>query len=338
MMSTMPRSNPAGGAPVLGELRPALDELLLATGIAEAALVALVERAVVETHVRMHPDGATGGERELRARFDLPTGTLRLEEVRDHGAAVELPMSVDLQRQSAQAIKAAVAALVREAERDHVIREGAARRGDLVDAIIERQEGGLWWLRVDGMSAMLPPEEQSPGDRLERNRHLKVIALEVRRRTRDAVLVVSRSHPLLLRRLLEQEVPEMSSGQVVIRGLVREPGRRSKVAVEAVAPQIDGEGACIGPRGVRIRAVVAELGEEQVHVIGWSPDPAQLVARALGPAVVSDVELDEDSRTAHVTVPDSQLSLAIGRAGENARLAARLTGWRIDIRGDEAGA
>lgn len=332
MMTTTPRPEETTGVPALAELRPVLDELLLATGIAESELVALVERAVVETHGRLSPEHPA----EVRAHFDLTTGTMSLEEVDGEEPARVMVMGVELQRQSAHAIKAAVAGLLRDAQRERVIREGSARRGELVDAIVERQDGQLWWLRVDGLSALLPPEEQFAGDRLERNRHLKVVALDVRRRARDAVVVVSRSHPMLLRRLLEQEVPEMSSGQVVIRGLVREAGRRSKVAVEATSGQIDAEGACIGPRGVRIRAVVAELGDEQVHVVGWSADPAVMVARALGPATVNDVELDEDTHTAHVTVPESQLSLAIGRAGENARLAARLTGWRIDIRGEEA--
>ncbi|HET9052183.1 MAG TPA: transcription termination/antitermination protein NusA, partial [Candidatus Dormibacteraeota bacterium] len=150
----------------------------------------------------------------------------------------------------------------------------------------------------------------------------------------DAVVVVSRARPELLSRLLEQEVPELSTGQVVIRALVREAGRRSKVAVDAPLGVLDAEGACIGPRGVRIRAVVGELGEEQVHIVGWSADPATFVARALGPAQVTAVELDHETRTAHVSVPESQLSLAIGRGGENARLAARLTGWRIDIRAE----
>jgi N utilization substance protein A len=145
------------------------------------------------------------------------------------------------------------------------------------------------------------------------------------------VVVVSRSHPLLVQRLMEQEVPELQSGQVVIRGIARDPGKRTKVAVDAPDGDIDPQGACIGPRGVRQRAVTSELGEEQVQIVAWAADPATYVANALIPATAKAVELDEDSRTAHVAVPSDQLSLAIGRAGENARLAARLSGWRIDI-------
>jgi transcription termination/antitermination protein NusA len=311
------------------DLRPVLDEILQATGVDERTLVELVERAVADTYARVCSD-AQG----VVAHFDMGARTISLQRTDETGAVVPVPLPADVVRQSGQAVKAAVAGLLRDQERGRVLREGSARRGELVDAIVERQDGATWYLRVNGMEAVLRPEEQIPGEVLERNRHLKVFALDARRRGRDAVIDVSRSHPNLLRRLLEQEVPEMSTGQVVVRALVREPGRRSKVAVEAPVGGIDPEGACIGPRGVRIRAVVSELGDEQVHVVGWSDDPATYVARAVGPAAVLGVELDYETRTAHVTVPEQQLSLAIGRGGENARLAHRLTGWRIDIRGD----
>ena len=311
------------------DMRPVVDELLQATGVDELTLVELVEKAVGDTYARLCPE-AHG----VVAHFDTGARTISLQRTDETGAAVPVPMPADVVRQSGQAVKAAVAGLLRDQERGRVLREGSARRGELVDAIVERQDGAVWYLRVNGMEAVLRPEEQIPGEVLERNRHLKVFALDARRRGRDAVIDVSRSHPNLLRRLLEQEVPEMSTGQVVVRALVREPGRRSKVAVEAAVGGIDPEGACIGPRGVRIRAVVSELGDEQVHVVGWSDDPATYIARAVGPAAVLGVELDHETRTAHVTVPEQQLSLAIGRGGENARLAHRLTGWRIDIRGD----
>ena len=321
----------AAPAPLDG-LRSVLDELAATTGADEEELVALVERAVAQTHARLHPE-----EPPVVARFDPVAATVRLERTTESGEVEPVAQGSESLRQSALAIRGAVAALLREAERSRAIREGGARRGELVDAIVERQdENGLWWLRVDDLTALLPPEEQVAGEVLERNRHLKVVAVEVRRRPKDAVLVVSRNRRELLRRLLEQEVPELATGQVVIRALVREAGRRSKVAVEAPDGGVDAEGACIGPRGVRIRAVVGELGEEQVQVLAWSADPSIFVSSALGPATVTAVELDEETRTAHVVVPDSQLSLAIGRGGENARLAARLTGWRIDLRGESA--
>jgi N utilization substance protein A len=184
---------------------------------------------------------------------------------------------------------------------------------------------------------MLPPEEQIPGERLAVRDHIKVVIVEGRRKGPDAVVVVSRSHPQLVQRLMEQEVPELQSGQVVIRAIARDPGRRTKVAVDAPDGDVDPQGACIGRNGVRQRAVTSELGEEQVQIVAWSADPSTFVMNSLIPASARSVELDLESRTAHISVASDQLSLAIGRGGENARLAARLTGWRIDIRGDEPG-
>jgi N utilization substance protein A len=189
---------------------------------------------------------------------------------------------------------------------------------------------------------MLPPEEQIPGERLRVSDHVKVVIVEGRRRGPDALVVVSRSHPQLVQRLMEQEVPELTSGQVVIRAIARDPGRRTKVAVDAPDGDVDPQGACIGRNGVRQRAVTSELGEEQVQIVAWSADPATFVMNSLIPAAAQGVELDLETRTAHIVVAADQLSLAIGRGGENARLAAKLTGWRIDIRsgqsdGDEPG-
>ena len=311
------------------DLRTALQELQQGDDGADSPVVEVVERAVATAWSRLLPDAP-----HVVARLDRASGRLELTCPEQDGRPVtreELPP--DFARHAAHAAKSAIAAWRRDIERERVVREAVARRGELVDAIVERADGLQWSLRVGQSPAVLPPEEQLPGEQLDRGQHLKVIVLDARRRGREAVMVVSRSHPNLLRRLLEQEVPELGSGQVAVRAVARDPGRRSKVAVEAPTGSVDPEGACIGPRGVRIRAVVAELGEEQVHIVAWSSDPATLVARALGPAEVVDVQLDQETRTARVTVPASQLSLAIGRAGENARLAARLTGWRIDIHG-----
>ena len=315
----------------LGDLGPVVAELVATTGTDETTIAQLIERAVVDACARLLPDTA------VVARVDLATSTLRLERRSDDPEVepLELAVSGDLARHAAQAVKSAIAGLLRDAERGRVVREGTGRRGELADAIVEHRDGRTWHLHVDDLEAVLPAHEQIADDVMERGRHLKVLVLDVRRRGRDAVLEVSRTHPDLLRRLLEQEVPELAAGTVVVRGLVRDPGRRAKVAVDTPSGGLDAEGACIGPRGVRIRAVCGELGEEQVHIVGWSSDPAVYVARSLGPATVTAVELDEETRTAHVTVPAGQLSLAIGRGGENARLAARLTGWRIDIRAEE---
>lgn len=312
------------------DIRAALAQLQAAGHGDERELLETMEHAVAATYARLLPE-----EAPVSARIDLDGGSFGLFRAGADGAEeAVLERPSDFERQAAQAAKSAVAGWLRDAERERVLRAAAARKGELIDTVVERAEGPVWLLRAGGFAAVLPAEEQSPGDPLKPHQHLKVIVLDVRRRGSEAVAVVSRSHPALLRRLLEQEVPEVSSGQVTIRGIAREAGRRSKVAVDAPAGGVDPEGACIGPHGVRIKAVVSELGEEQVHVVGWSSDPATYVARALAPAQTVAVELDAQTKTARVVVPDSQLSLAIGRSGENARLAARLTGWRIDIHGE----
>jgi transcription termination/antitermination protein NusA len=324
------------------ELQDALRELRERGDTDEAHLLRLLEAAVTDTYHRLVPD-----DPQVRARVDLLTGNFELVRPRPTGGDAGQPAGeaagttlehveppADFARQAANAARGAVSGLIRDVEADRVLREASAHRGELVDAIVERSDGPVAWLTAGGMPVMLPPEEQMPEERLERGHHLKIVVVDARRRGRDAVAVGSRSHPDLLRRLLEQEVPELASGQVTVRAMAREAGRRSKVAVEAVQAGIDPVGACIGPKGVRIRAVVSELGDEQVQVIAWSADQATYVANALQPATVRSVELDEDHRTAHVLVPASQLSLAIGKSGENARLAARLTRWRIDISGE----
>lgn len=305
----------------------ALHDLAVNAELDESDITRAVEDAVVAAYRRSVEDDAS-----IFAHVDLAGGRW---QVMRHSAEGDVPVEVtlpDFPRQAAAAARQAVAERLAEAGRRRVLEEAAERHGQLIDSIVERSAGPAWYVDAAGVPGFLPPEEQIPGEQLQRHQHLKVVVLEGRRRVHDAVVVVSRSHPLLLQRLLEQEVPELQSGQVIIRGIAREPGRRTKVAVDAPAADIDPQGACIGPRGVRQRAVTSELGEEQVQIVAWSPDPATYVANALIPATVLDVELDESTHTAHADVPPDQLSLAIGRSGENARLAARLSGWRIDIR------
>ena len=306
--------------------RTALHDLAETMALSEDQIQSAVEAAVVETYRRL-----TGDESEVRACVDLGSGQWELLRVVDGVETVARVENAEFPRLAAAAVRVAVAERVEESQRNRVLGEAAARYGQLVDAIVERPAGQGWYVDAGGIPGLLPGEERIPGEQLERHQHLKVVVLEGRARQHDAVLVVSRSHPLLLHRLLEQEVPELQSGQVVIRGVARDPGRRSKVAVEAPSGDIDPQGACIGPRGVRQRAVTSELGTEQVQIVAWSPDREQYVKNALIPANIDAVDLDEDSHTAHVMVAPAQLSLAIGRGGENARLAAKLTGWRIDI-------
>jgi N utilization substance protein A len=188
------------------------------------------------------------------------------------------------------------------------------------------------------VEAVLPAQEQVPGERYEHGSRIKCYVLQVRRGLRGPLVTLSRTHPNLVKKLFALEVPEIADGTVEIAGIAREAGHRSKIAVRSTKPGVNAKGACIGPMGSRVRAVMAELHGEKIDIVDWSDDPAELVAHALSPARVQRVEVvDAEARAARVTVPDYQLSLAIGREGQNARLAARLTGWRIDIRPDTAG-
>ena len=285
-------------------------------------LVALTRRVVAG-------DAATDAEISLvRAR--------ELDPEAEVGSSVSevAPLPKAVAARAARLVKAAIGHRVREARRERLEGEAEASRGLLVATMVERIDDGTVYLRAGQLQAYLPRDEQIRGERLIRGRHLKVVLMESRPGGGEEMLQVraSRANALLLRRLLEAEVPELEEGSVVIRAITREPGERSKVAVESLRPGIDPKGACIGPKGVRIRSVVAELNGEKVDVLEWSSDPAELVARALAPAPVISVELDQGSHRATALVAAQSLSLAIGKEGQNARLAARLTGWRIDIR------
>ncbi|MHB1476586.1 MAG: transcription termination factor NusA, partial [Coriobacteriia bacterium] len=184
----------------------------------------------------------------------------------------------------------------------------------------------------EGVEALLPHAEQPPNERYEHNQRLKALIIDVRKTSSEPSIVVSRTHPNLLKRLFELEVPEIYDGIVEIKSVAREPGMRSKIAVSSREPGLDPVGACVGPKGSRVRMVVAELRGERIDVVPWADDPATFVGNALSPAKVARVLVSDDSHTATVIVPDDQLSLAIGKEGQNARLAAKLTGWRIDIK------
>lgn len=238
-------------------------------------------------------------------------------------------------RIAAQTAKQVILQRVREAERDHLFDEFSGREGEIVNGTVQSTSGGNITIGLGRTEAVLPRGQQVPRERYKAHDKIRVYILEVRRTSRGPQIFVSRSHRNLLRRLLELEVPEIYNGQVDIKSIAREAGARSKVAVQAMQPGVDPVGACVGMRGVRIQSIVRELNDEKIDVIEWDDDPTNFIAKALSPARVSQVFLDDDpinGRTATVIVPDDQLSLAIGREGQNARLAAKLTGWRIDIK------
>lgn len=227
---------------------------------------------------------------------------------------------------------------LREAEEDRTFGEFSGTEGDLVSGVVQ-QASDPRVVRVDlgKVEALLPPSEQVPGESYPHGERIKCVVTNVRKGPRGPQVTVSRSHPGLVRGLFALEVPEIADGSVEIAGLAREAGHRTKIAVRSTVPGVNAKGACIGPMGQRVRQVMSELGGEKIDIVDFSDDPAELIAHALSPARVSAVEIvDPTAKAARVTVPDYQLSLAIGREGQNARLAARLTGWRIDIRPDTA--
>lgn len=242
----------------------------------------------------------------------------------------------DFGRVAASTARQVILQRLREAEDEQKYGRYSAIEGDIVLGTVQ-QDRDRRTVRVDlgQMEAIMPPSEQVPGEDYIHGKRLRVYVVSVRKDLRGPQVVVSRTHPSLVRKLFELEVPEIEQGIVEIKEIAREAGHRSKIAVHSNHPDVSAKGACIGPMGQRVRAVMHELNEEKIDIIDWSEDPARFVANALSPAKVSSVTVvDREARAARVVVPDYQLSLAIGREGQNARLAARLTGWRIDIRPD----
>src|SRR3954471_17791274 len=238
-------------------------------------------------------------------------------------------------RIAAQTAKQVIYQRIREAEREMMYDEYIDRVTEVVTGIVQ-QAGDRNNVLVDlgKVEALLPRSEQVDGERYEQGSRIKAVITEVRSGTKGPQVIVSRRDPELIKTLFELEVPEIADGLVEIRGVAREPGYRSKIAVESHAQGVDPVGACVGPRGSRVRMVVSELRGEKIDIIPWNPEPARFVAKALSPARVREVYLDDDGREATVVTPDDQLALAIGKEGMNARLAARLTGWKIDIQSD----
>src|SRR5881397_3511681 len=256
---------------------------------------------------------------------DIPETTIKRADVTPH----------DFGRIAAQTAKQVILQRIREAEREMMYEEYVDRVGEVVTGIVQ-QAGDRNNVLVDlgKVEALLPRSEQVDGERYEQGSRIKAVITEVRSGTKGPQVILSRRDPELIKTLFELEVPEIADGLVEIRGVAREPGYRSKIAVESHAQGVDPVGACVGPRGSRVRMVVSELRGEKIDIIPWNPEPARFVAKALSPARVREVFVDDDTKEATVIVPDDQLALAIGKEGLNARLAARLTGWKVDIQSD----
>jgi N utilization substance protein A len=241
----------------------------------------------------------------------------------------------DFGRLAAQTAKQVVFQKIKEAEREASYAEYADKEGEMINGTIRRKEGNQVFIDLDERSeAALPPKEQVPGERYEIGGRYRVYLQSVHRGIRGPELIVSRANKELVSRLFELEVPEIFEGRVEIKSIAREPGLRSKIAVASREEKIDPVGACVGPKGIRIQAIVRELRGERIDIIRYARDVKEFIANALSPAKISHVDLDEKSKTATVVVPSDQLSLAIGKEGQNARLAAKLTSWKIDIQAE----
>ncbi|WP_432558043.1 transcription termination factor NusA [Granulicoccus sp. GXG6511] len=298
-------------------------------------LVTALEEALLNAYDKTeHPI------RGARVQLDRKTGRVQVlaperdEEGNVIGEYDDTP--ADFGRVAAATARQVIFQRLRDAQDEQKYGHFAASEGDIVVGVVQ-QDRDSRTVRVDlgSLEAILPQAEQVPGEDYSHGKRLRVYVVSVRKEMRGPQVVVSRTHPGLVERLFRLEVPEIEEGVVEIKAVAREAGHRTKIAVKSNNPDVSAKGACIGPMGQRVRAVMHELNEEKIDIIDWSEDPARFVGQALSPAKVSSVRVvDPQARAARVVVPDYQLSLAIGREGQNARLAARLTGWRIDIRSD----
>jgi len=340
------------------EFSLAFNEIMERSGLSRDTVLEALEAMMVSAYRR---SVSMSSAQNVEARIDMGSGEPRIfvekevvEDVENDITEVSIQQAVtidpevelgsvlmvdstpdDFGRVAAQTAKQVMLQRLREAERDAQYDEYVEREGDMVHGTVHSISPQAITIGLGRAEAVLPRNQQIPGEFFRVRDRVRVYVLEVRKSSRGPVIVVSRSHPHMLRRLLEMEVPEINQGLVEIKAIAREAGKRAKVAVAAMRDGVDPVGACVGLRGVRIQSIVRDLNDEKIDVIEWNPTPATFIAKALSPARVSGVFLDEDpsrGKTAVVVVPEDQLSLAIGRSGVNARLAARLTGWRIDIK------
>jgi N utilization substance protein A len=266
-----------------------------------------------------------------------PEPELDMEKLKEYEDQIETEDVTphDFGRIAAQTAKQVILQRIREAERDMMFEEYRDRVGELITGIVQQSDSRYTLVQLrERVEALLPKSEQVDGERYDHSQRIKAVIKEVSNSTKGPSIIVSRRDPELIKQLFELEVPEIADGLVEITGVAREPGYRSKIAVISHVDGVDPVGACVGPRGSRVRMVVSELRGEKIDIIPYNEEPARFVAKALSPARVREVLVDDAGKQATVIVPDDQLSLAIGREGQNARLAARLTGWRVDIRSE----
>ncbi|HBC94042.1 MAG TPA: transcription termination/antitermination protein NusA [Pelotomaculum sp.] len=337
------------------EFLEALKELEKEKGISVDILLEAIEAALLSAYkrnfgslqnARVHIDRETGDfkvytQRMVTEHVEDPRQEITLEEAQqinpnyDQGDIVETEVTPrNFGRIAAQTAKQVVVQRIREAERNIIFEEFANREGDIVTGVVQRMEQKNVFIELGKTEGILAPSEQMPGEEYRHGERLKTYIIEVRKTTKGPQILVSRTHPGLLKRLFELEVPELHEGVVELKGIAREAGARSKIAVYSKDENIDPVGSCVGPKGMRVQNIVNELNGEKIDIIKWNPDPSKFVASSLSPAKVVAVEIWEEEKIARVIVPDYQLSLAIGKEGQNARLAAKLTGWKIDIKSE----
>jgi N utilization substance protein A len=341
------------------DLYTAIAQIAAERGIPRDAVLASVQDALTsvykknantEEDVRVELDSATGEMQVILIKtvtehVDDPDTQMSVEEAQRYLPGAQEGDVVRIQRTpenfgriAAQTVKQVVHSRIRDFERENVYREYKDKEGEVLNGVVQRADSRAVIIELGKAEAVMPAREQVPSERYRTNQRVKVLLTEVNSHSRGPQLIVSRSDPRLIRRLFEQEVPEIQSGAVEIMEIAREPGLRSKVAVAARQEKVDPVGSCVGVRGVRIQNIVNELYGEKIDVIEWSPDMATFISNALSPAKPTNVSLGEegDQKVATVIVPTDQMSLAIGKEGQNARLAFKLTGWRIDIKGPES--
>ena len=300
-------------------------------------LVDAIEQALLVAYAR-----TPGASEDARVELDRKTGHVSViaHERNEEGEVVrefdDTPEGFG--RIAATTAKQVILQRLRDAEDELRYGEFSGKEGDVVSGVVQQgRDPEMVFVDLGKIEAVLPVAERVPGERYEHGQRLRCLVVSVRKGLKGPQVMVSRSHPNLVRRLFALEVPEVADGTVEIAGIAREAGHRTKIAVRSTVPGVNPKGACIGPMGQRVRTVMSELHGEKIDIVDWSEDPAEMIAHALSPAQVAGVTIvDAAARSARVVVPDFQLSLAIGKEGQNARLAARLTGWRIDIRSDTA--
>ncbi|KYD00045.1 transcription termination factor NusA [Heyndrickxia sporothermodurans] len=337
------------------ELLDALIILEKEKGISRDVIIDAIEAALVSAYRRNFNQA-----QNVRTDLNLENGTMRVfarkdvvDEVFDSRLEISLEDAVkinpayevgdvveievtpkDFGRIAAQTAKQVVTQRVREAERGIIYSEFIDREDDIMTGIVQRQDPRFIYVNLGKIEALLAQSEQMPNESYRPHDRIKVYITKVEKTTKGPQIFVSRTHPGLLKRLFEIEVPEIYDGTVEIRSVAREAGDRSKISVYTDRPEVDPVGACVGPKGTRVQAIVNELKGEKIDIVEWSDNPVTFVANALSPSKVLDVIVDEEEKSTTVIVPDYQLSLAIGKRGQNARLAAKLTGWKIDIKSE----